>query len=168
VETVVLAASWVGFLNRGDYYGIADPERKPLKLLTPQTEWVMQGLEDALGRLAKAGKRVVIVLSSPRGEALDPKSVITREGMTVQLRGPLGAVPRRQFLQLAAPIDERLRRIAAAVGATVIDPADLLCSPSLCPGADEHGRPLYKDATHLRASVARERFHVIDRYIRAR
>jgi hypothetical protein len=47
----------------------------------------------------------------------------------------------------------------------VIDPADWLCSASHCPSADERGQPLYKDASHLRASVARERFTAVDPYV---
>jgi hypothetical protein len=30
---------------------------------------------------------------------------------------------------------------------------------------DEQGRPLYKDESHLRASVARERFLAVDPYL---
>ena len=165
VETVVIGASWVGFVSRGDYYRIGDPARTPLELLTPQTEWVLQDFAAALAELVAAGQRVVIVLSSPRGAALDPKSAIQRDGMTVQVRGPLQGVPRRALAALTAPIDERLRAIAAQIGASVIDPTEWLCTPSVCPSVDEAGRPLYKDESHLRASVARERFSAIDPYI---
>jgi hypothetical protein len=85
--------------------------------------------------------------------------------MTVQVRGPLAPLPRSELAALTAPIDERLRRIAAAVGASVVDPTDWLCTPSLCPSADAYGRPLYRDESHLRASVARERFLAVDRYV---
>jgi peptidoglycan/LPS O-acetylase OafA/YrhL len=165
VETVVIAASWVGFLNRGDYYRAGDPARVPLKLLTPQTDWVLRGFEAALAGLAASGKRVVIVLSSPRGSAFDPNSLVRRDGITVEVRGSLGAVPRSELAALTLPIDEELRRIAAAIGAAVIDPTDWLCTPTLCPSVDERGRPLYKDASHLRASVARERFLAVDRFV---
>ncbi len=165
VETVVIAGSWVGFLSRGDYYRIGDVEAQPLKLLTPETDWVMEGFQDALGRLVRAGKRVVIVLSSPRGEVLDPKSVIERDGMGVRVRGPFTPLPRSQLAALAGRIDARLKAIAEAAGASVIDPADWLCTASYCPSADEAGRPLYRDATHLRASAARERFGAVDSFV---
>jgi hypothetical protein len=165
VETVVMAASWVGFLNRGDYFKVGDPSATPLRLLTPETEWVLEGFERALRELVAAGKRVVLVLSSPRGEAFDPKSAIHRQGMSVQVHARFVPVPRTELAALTMPIDERLRRIAVAVGAGVIDPADWLCTPAACPSADERGRPLYKDESHLRASVARERFQAVDRYV---
>jgi peptidoglycan/LPS O-acetylase OafA/YrhL len=165
IETVVIAASWVGFLNRGDYYRVGDPEQVPLELLTPQTEWVLEGFEAVLAELTAAGKHVVLVLSSPRGSALDPKSVIDREGMKVRVRGVLAPLQRSELAALTTPIDERLRGIAAAAGASVIDPTEWLCTQSLCPSVDERGRPLYKDESHLRASVARERFQAVDRYV---
>ncbi|HEV8108764.1 MAG TPA: acyltransferase family protein [Burkholderiales bacterium] len=165
IDTVVIAASWVGMIQRGDYYRVGDPEQEPLQFLTPQTEWVLQGFQAALAELTAAGKHVVLILSSPRGSVLDPKSVIDREAMTVQVRGALVPLPRSELAALTAPIDGRLRRIAKAVHASVIDPADWLCSPKLCPSVDELGRPLYKDESHLRASVARERFSAIDGYV---
>jgi len=165
IDTVVIAASWVGMIQRGDYYKVGDPEQRPLEFLTPQTEWVLQGFQAALAELTAAGKHVVLMLSSPRGSALDPKSVIDREAMTVHVRRPLAPLPRSELAALTAPIDGRLRRIAAAVGASVIDPTEWLCTPLQCPSADVHGRPLYKDESHLRASVARERFNAVDRYV---
>jgi peptidoglycan/LPS O-acetylase OafA/YrhL len=168
VETVVIAASWLGFVRREDYYRVGDPERVALDLAAPESEWVLQGFQAALAQLTAAGKRVVLVLSAPRGAALDPKSIIDRDGLTVRLRTALPAVPRSELAALTGPIDARLRRIAAAVGASVIDPAEWLCTASLCPAFDESGRPLYRDASHLRASTARERFTAVDPYVYAR
>jgi len=165
IDTVVIAASWVGMLQRGDYYKAGDPEQRPLDFLAPQTEWVLQGFQAELAELTAAGKHVVVMLSSPRGAALDPKSVIDREAMKVQVLGPLAPLPRSELAALTAPIDQRLKTIAAAVGASVLDPTEWLCTPSLCPSADAYGRPLYKDESHLRASVARERFKAVDRYV---
>ena len=165
VDTVVIAASWVGFIDRPDHIRIGDDAGVPLKLLTPETEWVLQGFESALRDLVARGKRVVLVLSSPRGNGFDPKSVIHREGVTVQVRNRLSPVPRTEVEALTAAIDARLKRIATTAGASVIDPSDWLCTAAWCPAADERGRPLYKDATHLRASVARERFDAVDRYV---
>jgi len=165
VDTVVIAASWVGFISRPDHFKLGEPDAAPLKLLTRDTDWVLAGFEAALKDLVARGKRVVLVLSSPRGNGFDPKSVIEREGMTVHVRGKLAPVPREEVNALTHAIDERLKAIAAAAGATVIDPAEWLCNPAYCPAADERGRPLYRDATHLRASAARERFDAVDRYV---
>jgi len=165
VDTVIIAASWVGFVNRPDYYKAGDENGAPLRLLTPQTEWVLQGFEAALAQLVAGGKRVVIVLSSPRGSAFDPKSVLDRDWMSVRVNHAFSPMAKSELRALSTPIDERLRQIAAKVGASVVDPTDWLCGPSLCPAADEGGRPLYKDDSHIRASVARARIDALDGYV---
>ena len=166
IDTVVIAASWVGMIQRARLLqGWATRNKSLSIVLRRRTEWVLQGFQAALAELTAAGKHVVLILSSPRGSVLDPKSVIDRDAMTVRVRGALAPLPRSELAALTAPIDGRLRRIAKAVGASVIDPADWLCSPKLCPSADELGRPLYKDESHLRASVARERFSAMDGYV---
>jgi hypothetical protein len=91
--------------------------------------------------------------------------MLHREGFmrwTVQLSAP---VSRAKIELLRAQIDPRLRQIASEVGATIIDPMDLLCSQDWCPAVDDSGRPLYKDGYHLRASTVRERFEVLDQFI---
>jgi len=85
--------------------------------------------------------------------------------MVIRVQAKHAAVPREEISALSAPIDEHLKRIAAAVGATVVDPTEWLCTPKHCPTADQAGRPLYKDATHLRSSYAREHFGAIDQFI---
>jgi hypothetical protein len=106
---------------------------------------------------------VVILLSSPRGPAFDPKSLIDRESIIVRVNALPPPVPRDELSAHAAPIDERIKRIAAAVGASVIDPTDWLCSPQHCPTAGG-GRLLYKDDSHLRPDFAR-RFDALDPYV---
>lgn len=157
VDTVVVAASWVGFIHRPDYVRISDGA--PM-----DPAWALRQLESSLAALRKSGKRVVLVLSSPRGALLDPKSAVHRDGMTIRIR--YGApMTRAALAEVTAPIDGELRKIAARVGADVVDPAEWLCSPTLCPAADPQGRPLYKDESHIRAVVVREIFDAFDRYV---
>ena len=157
VDTVVVAASWVGFLHRPDYVRISNGAR-----VAPA--WALRQLETALAKLSAKGKRIVVVLSSPRGTVLDPKSSVHRDGMTIRIS--YGApMTRAALAAVTAPIDGQLRQIAARVGAAVIDPADWFCSATLCPAADPQGRPLYKDESHIRAVVVREIFDPLDRYV---
>jgi peptidoglycan/LPS O-acetylase OafA/YrhL len=156
VDTVIIAASWVGFLNRADYYRVGDASQAAID---PQAEWVLHGFEERLARLQAAGKHVVLVLSSPRGAAFDPKAAIGREWMHLKINSPFKPAERTRY-----PIDARLREIARRSGATALDPADWLCSGKSCPTADENGRPLYKDESHLRASFAR-RLEALDGYV---
>jgi hypothetical protein len=163
VDTVVIAASWVGFVTRPDNFKHGDASRTPLKVLAPGEEWVLDGFEASLRKLTASGKRVVILLSSPRGPAFNPKSLIDRDSIIVRVNALPPPVPRGELSARAAPIDERIKRIAAKVGASVIDPADWLCTAQSCPTA-EGGRLLYKDDSHLRPDFAR-RFNALDPYV---
>ena len=64
VETVVIAASWVGMTERADYFKSGHEDGAPIKFLAPGTDWIFQGFERAVGELVAQGKHVVIVLSS--------------------------------------------------------------------------------------------------------
>ena len=156
VDTVVIAASWVGFLSRPDYYRAGDASQASID---PGADWVLSGFEERIARLTAAGKRVVLVLSSPRGAAFDPKSAIGRDWTHLKINSPF-----RPTERLRQPIDARLQQIAARTGASVLDPSDWLCGPKRCPTADDTGRPLYKDESHLRASFART-LEALDVYV---
>jgi peptidoglycan/LPS O-acetylase OafA/YrhL len=164
VETVVIAASWLGFASR-EVYRAGDPHSTPIDVLAPENEWVLRGFEEALRRLVQSEKQVVVVLSTPRGAEFDPKSFIRRAGLTIELARRPPSVPLSKATERTRAVDARIKAIATAAGATLIDPAALLCPSLHCPTADEFGRPLFIDGSHLRASVARERFAAIDAYV---
>ncbi len=165
VDTVVIAASWVGFVKRGDYYKVGQEDSRPLEPLSPAASWVFERFERELASLVAEGKRVVLVLSSPRGSTFSPKSVIARDWTAVRVLHPYAPVPKSALSSSLRAIDERLKAIAARVGVVVLDPTEWLCGPATCPTADEHGRPLYMDDSHLRASVARARITALDQYV---
>ncbi len=167
VETVIIGASWVGFINRTDYYRTGEEKGRgeALKMLMPENEWVLQRFEASLNKLIVNGKRVVIVLSSPRGSVFNPKSLINRSWKGVMVKDSFPLVPRSDVITLASPIDSRLREIATRVKATVIDPCDWLCTLDVCPVADKSGNPLYMDDSHIRASVTSAVFGALDNYV---
>ena len=164
IETVIISASWVGFTDRTDYYKVGDEGGEPLKMLTPGTEWVLDGFEAAVGGLVKAGKQVVIVLSSPYGKQFDPREMAQREGWTFRVRLP-GPVSRQAVDSDSEFIDDRLRSIAYRTRATVLDPRDTICDSTTCPTLDSHGEPLLKDDSHLRSSFVRSHFDAFDRFV---
>lgn len=164
VDTVVISASWRGLIDRTDYYRVGDSPDEVVDLNAPEARWVMDGFEAALNQLTAAGKRVVIVLSGPYGRAFDPGEMVVRNGLDFDLRmSP--AVPRARVEAMNAHVDEPLRAIAARVGATIVDPADTLCTSKVCPTTSPDGSPLFKDSSHLRTSVVRGRFDALDRFV---
>jgi hypothetical protein len=165
VDTVVFAASWTGFISRTDYYKAGDElTGPPLNLRTSDTRWVLDGFEAELKRLADAGKKIVIVLCSPRGREFNPRAMVKKRGMDFEVViDP--SVPRSTVAAANAFSDERLRAMAVRLGATLVDPLDKLCSDTECPTVDPDGSPLFMDESHLRASVVRQRFDALDRFV---
>ena len=102
------------------------------------------------------------ILDGARAEA---ESVIERGWSGVRVSHALAPVPKSKLRQVTGPIDERLRRVAERAGATIVDPTQWLCQDAACPAADADGRPLYKDDSHIRASVARSRLRALDEFI---
>ena len=164
IQTVIISASWVGFTVRHDYHKVDDEDGVPLKMLTPGTEWVLDGFEAAVGRLTRAGKQVVIVLSSPYGKEFDPREMAQRDWQNFRVRLP-GPVSRQAVDSDSAYIDDLLRKIAQRTHATVLDPRDTLCSATTCPTLDARGEPLLKDDSHLRSSFVRAHFDAFDRFV---
>ncbi len=164
VKTVVIAASWPGFLTRTDYYRSDDPSHTPIDL--SRADWVWNTLESDLRQLTLAGKQVVLFLASPRGDSLDPRTLAVRKGIDFETRPPQ-PISRTALLAETAAADAHIDRIAARIGATLVDPVQALCSERECSPVDARGMPLYKDQSHIRASVARERVTLLDQFVLA-
>jgi len=166
IETVVIGASWMGLISRADYYKAGEEYQggPPIRFLTPESQWVLDDFEAQLKGLVDAGKRVVLVLSSPRGNVFDPRRMVRKDGFDfeVTISPP---VPRDVVARGNSAMDQRLREMAARVGATIVTPLDALCSVTECPAADPQGAPLYKDESHVRTSVVVDRFDLLDPFV---
>jgi peptidoglycan/LPS O-acetylase OafA/YrhL len=163
VDTIVVAASWYGFTTRDDYRPEGQDGAAPLQLRGPGNQWVFDGFEIALRSLVQKGKRVVIVLSSPRGERLRPQSWVERS-VTGKRRHMAEPLLTSDLQSLVSSIDDRIRSIASRIGATVVEPIPALCTNE-CPALDEAGKFIYIDDSHLRASFVRKRFELFDRFL---
>jgi peptidoglycan/LPS O-acetylase OafA/YrhL len=163
-EIVVIGASWLGFLLREDQYKVGDEQRAALALPGPDVDWALHELETAVAGLVSMGKRVFVVLSSPRSERFDPTRMAERVGLgfEVHVSEP---VPRSEIVARTADMDDRLKEIAARAGVGLIDPVDAICDPLACAVVDHDGKPLYKDDSHLRPGVVRARFTAFDEYV---
>ncbi len=154
VEVVIIAASWMGFRWRDDYFKAGTAYGERLNLKSPQTlDMVFQQFESSLRQLKASKKRVVLVLSSPRGSTFDPASMIRRQGLTFVVKFPTAAA-RKDVEAATATMDERLKALASRLGLETIDPLDYVCDRTTCPAIDGDGDPIYLDISHLRASTA--------------
>ncbi|HEY6456412.1 MAG TPA: acyltransferase family protein [Steroidobacteraceae bacterium] len=164
VDVVVIAASWKGFAERGDYYRPGLRNAAPLDMLSPDTHWVYDGFADALAHLRQLGKRVVVLSSSPRGYAFEPGRMVDRSRLIPRVK-PAQIVYRAAMVAFLSPIDRRIRAAAQKAGVEILDPDDWLCTATVCPTVDSDGRPLYQDGTHIRATTARDEATGLDQFV---
>jgi peptidoglycan/LPS O-acetylase OafA/YrhL len=165
IDTVVIASSWLGLLSRTDVRPADRPGGPPLELLAAENQWVFDGFEAEVRKLVARGKHVVIVLSSPRGETLNPRRLIERTVTGIRHRD-LPPLTLAAFKATVAGMDERIAAIATRAGAQLIDPSRLLCT-TICPAVDAQGNFIYVDDSHLRASFVRDRFTMLDSLVMA-
>jgi len=164
VDTVVLAAQWSGLGSYGDYYRSGDADSATLNVLAPGNTWIFDQFAATLAHLHQLGKRVIVLLSSPRGDAFDPDSMIDHSRLVPHAR-QVNAVSRAELASALAPIDSRIRAAAESAGAEVLDPKDWFCDGAICPVQDPTGEPFSKDGSHMRASLVRTRVTALDAYV---
>jgi peptidoglycan/LPS O-acetylase OafA/YrhL len=167
VTTTVVGACWYCyFVTEGrpesqyTYYFERDGVRTPLNDRVAGDRRTFVTLRDMLSGFA-ASSRTYLVLNIPSGRALDPKYMVQRSlfrGFTVNA----GGLDRNAFLTDYGPVRNQLLEIAQAAGVAVIDPMQWLCNDTTCPAVSTDGDPLYKDASHLRASYVRAHVHFLD------
>lgn len=164
VDTVVLAAQWSGLGFYNDYYLPGKAETVSLDVLAPENRWIFDRFAATLTHLHQLGKRVVVLLSSPRGDAFDPNLMLNRTQLVPHAR-QVSAVSRAELTLSLAPIDSRIRAAAESAGAEILDPKDWFCDGPVCPVVDSTGRPISKDGSHIRASLVRTQVTALDAYV---
>jgi hypothetical protein len=115
-----------------------------------------------LSQLVSSGRRVIIVLSNHSSPQFDPLTLIPAR-VRLSLHPPAHFAPEpasrsvdtRPYEAFAAPVVQKLRAIAVAAGAEVVDPADTLCDTLRCTTVTPRGTPLYMDSNHLRPFFVR-------------
>lgn len=163
VSTAVIGAAWP-YLFDGEHYRYTKARRGETadeigEALYAEIEWLLRDLR-------ARGKTVYLLLPIPMGVALDPARMISRRPslesfpVAFTFSKPAG-IPEDADAATTA-LRNRLRAVAAASGAKIIDPYDVLCPHRLCRAFDDHGEPVYKDESHLRAAFVREQASFID------
>jgi len=101
-------------------------------------------------------KSVYLILNIPDGDELAPASMFVGSRLGDITSKPISSIKFdfNGFEQRYARLDRVLEDVAAASGATVIDPVASLCPDKICPVVNAAGRPLYRDARHMTRSYA--------------
>ncbi len=109
---------------------------------------------------AAASKKVYFVLDNPSGGPFEPRNFFAGSRLTTLTARPFAETTPLDDRQAA--LRDRLARLAANTGATIIDPVAALCPGNQCRAFTPDGRPIYKDDHHYRASYARQHMDFID------
>ncbi|MEP6546164.1 MAG: acyltransferase family protein [Gammaproteobacteria bacterium] len=168
VNTVVIGANWIGYFGEMDprySYYFAEGDRKDSLLPgTHGAELALKQLQSMIDRLTSEGKEVYLILQSPHSDALDPRSMIGKRWGASSFRISVPVISKDMATRPMRTIDSRLRDIAAATGARVIDPVDYLCGES-CPAMTGDGLPIYRDEGHLNPIYVRTSVRYLDRIV---
>jgi peptidoglycan/LPS O-acetylase OafA/YrhL len=155
VDTVVIAALWRGYV--GNDWKTFGPSP-----FVPGTDAALADLRRTIAALVERGKRVYVVLNIPISPHFDPRRMIRRKladpAFSVSVRAPA----RAEVEVSVGPISAKLRQVAEAAGAIVIDPMDHLCDQRHCAAVTDDFEPMYRDPGHLRPSYVRNRVDFLD------
>lgn len=136
-QAVVLTASWRSYAD----------------LLAAQT-----GYDNLLRFVSEVARtsRVYLVLNMPNGKELDPRNMFEGSRLTrLAVKDTRSIVfDTARFDATFGAVHDKLRAIAKATGAIIVDPLDTLCKDRKCSVFDSEGRPLYLDEAHMTASYA--------------
>ncbi|MET3183076.1 UNVERIFIED_ORG: peptidoglycan/LPS O-acetylase OafA/YrhL [Variovorax guangxiensis] len=163
IDSVVLGACWsCYFTGAGPTVNFFVDDRKAVHPFIggDGIDRSLESLGEVLKRLS-AKKTVYLVLGNPVGMDFDPLGQIqgSRLGRMTAASGQAGApMPEDQ-----ARFNERLKQVALANGARVIEPFASLCADGRClRSMPDDGSPAYKDIGHLRPRYARSFATYID------
>ncbi|MFT7036050.1 MAG: peptidoglycan/LPS O-acetylase OafA/YrhL [Cyclobacteriaceae bacterium] len=155
-KVVVIGASWIGMLDRGDYHYRNDPTKEMIDF-SDQGELlkVMTSLENFISSLNQREKKVYLLLNPPGGEesGADPKNVSFRLDIDPEL--DIKEIPVSDHHQRVAFMNDLLIEVAARTGTNLIDPQDWFCDNQNCKFTDEIGVPYFKDSTHIRSTYVK-------------
>lgn len=164
VSDVVIGASWHSYFTsrNGYYFASADGTRLPIYIDGQGADEAFESLTSMIRDLQAAGKRVSLVLNIPVGPEFDPALTVPRPVIGPFLDSPETAKRRTEVESMLREVNDRLVKVAARSGASVIDPVAFLCPGETCSQFDSTGTPRYKDATHLRSSYVRREVDFLD------
>jgi peptidoglycan/LPS O-acetylase OafA/YrhL len=168
VRGVVLTSYWSDFFQRNLLYRLGDDERNPIGLSEPVTDSIFANFERDISHLVASGKKVFVVLTIPIGgnSEFDPKSWLPGRLDANDKPRIIPDISLADYRRREEPVLRRVRISASRAGAVVLDPVRYMCSTTSCATIDAAGDPLYMDARHLRASVARTKAVWMDETLR--
>ncbi|HET9797072.1 MAG TPA: acyltransferase family protein, partial [Gemmatimonadaceae bacterium] len=151
VRRVIIASAWDMYAANGD-------QGEQYELPASALRASFAALEPDILRLRRLGKDVVLIGPHPHAEVADPELLAAHRRIsaigTIAPTRFASSFPLSAFRERTRVVNESLERLAARTGATLIDPASVLCPGGDCLTMDDHGTPIRKDSNHLRPFAA--------------
>jgi peptidoglycan/LPS O-acetylase OafA/YrhL len=163
VKTVVFASLWTNHFTDVDFYLRSHGPDMLLRKSEIVRDQAFRNFSALISGLVKSGKRVFVILETPLSPVFQPERLLPT-GWNRLLGKP--RVPENSSRALIekynGEINGRLRTVAEAAGARIINPMDFLCDKESCFLSEKDDRTIYYDSDHLRASFVREHATWID------
>lgn len=165
IKIIVIGGSWVGMLQRGDYYAVNDEKQTILDL---NDHVILQSVLDAfikeLMLLKSLGKEIYVVLNPPGSGKANPE-IVSRLSLFYSEKPSVKYISIAEHIQRTGAINANIKMSAQRAGVFVIDPMTWICSKTQCAFTDQEGIPYFRDATHFRASFIRQHVKDFDKFI---
>jgi peptidoglycan/LPS O-acetylase OafA/YrhL len=160
VDRIVIAALWILYFESESAFRLDS-----LKLnQEPGVSKALEYFGNEINRLVfQEHKKVTIVLNIPAGEDLDPKKQINRGLFSLKINS-MPELSVEEFLNGRGKINEKIKNIALANGAEIVDPVHFLSMNGICIYENEEG-PIRCGGTHLRPKFVRDNVKYLDESI---
>jgi peptidoglycan/LPS O-acetylase OafA/YrhL len=165
---IVLIANWFAYFNPdNEKMCLVDGDSCEMRLrnlewFVPRLDATFAGLGDILRGFRARGAEIVIVSTTPYGKLNVPSELLRRRFLGLDIE-PVAAFDRHRFERESALVKRTLVALAAATGASLVEPVDFLCDADQCPALDAVGVPYFYDQQHYRGAAVRGgRFRFFD------
>jgi peptidoglycan/LPS O-acetylase OafA/YrhL len=167
VDVMVICASWIGYLSQPsiEYYYQDHNFQGSIELDSVGQQKAFKNLEKVIKIWTDKGKKVFIILNMPNLLQCGPTNMIARYFFS-QPVVRVKSLKIDEWKNSSTEVHKRLRNVATNSGAVIIDPQDSLCDGDTCQVITVDGKPLYKDAAHLRPFFVRDYVNYIDQIFR--
>lgn len=161
VDTVIISGNWV--------VGFGGAPWAPVllhgKLLDPARDWdrVVAAWREVMRFLVEQKKKIYLVWTNPIDRNLDYANMFRRQlfppRMIFDPQPADCASTRKGWGEKARTV---VKELAEEFGATLVDPADVLCREGKLWPLDATGSPIFLDHAHFRASYAKSNITYLD------
>ncbi|MDK9723936.1 MAG: acyltransferase [Sterolibacteriaceae bacterium MAG5] len=156
IRKVVIGATWDYFDQTKYTYAGSSPIPRRL------ADTIYRDFAARLKGLVAAGKEVYLVLPVPKGPPMDPQRMVDLQARFTGIPRYVEPLRVADFVAQQQEAIRLLNRVAAESGAKLLDPLPDVCDADVCPNLAPDGRPVSKDAGHLRPFYVAERIRMFD------